>query len=51
MGTLSPGAVRLLSSAVPASVSTLASLVRVPSPLRGPSLSFRPQRSDVCTLS
>ena len=50
-GALPPGAVRLLSSAVPASVSTRASLVCVPSPLRSPSLSFCPQRSDVCALS
>ena len=35
-GALSPGAVRLLPSSVPASVSACASRVCAPSPLRGP---------------
>ena len=45
MGSLSLGAVRLLPSAVPASVSAHASRVCVPSPLRIPSPSPRPRLS------
>ena len=49
-GALSPGAAHLLPSEVPASVSTHASRVCVPSPLRVPSPSPRPRQSGACAL-
>ena len=49
-GALSPGAARLLPSAVPASVSASARRVRAPSPLQVPSSSPRLCRSGVCAL-